>query len=196
MADSKECRSLAAHANTSTSVHSATSLIQATQPTSRWRIFHSTPKPRPKLVKPNELVWPVKRSKLNKYIYKKKTKLLTCKTNLEVMTDHGSGPNPKICVQLHPFGVEEDANKSVTVKVSIELPRKCQLHSETEIEFKVSAREIDSRASSSEAEIGPLKIRREQITRNFFYIKGFITHETLKDSLCDYVQVMISAKLK
>ena len=161
---------------------------------SRWRIFHSTTKPLPKLISPNKLEWPIKRDKLNKYIYKQKTKLLKCKAHLEVTPDQGSGPQPKIFIQLHPYGAEEDSNKCISVKASIELPRKCQLHSETEIEFEISARELQTQASG--AEIGPLKRKHEQITRNFFYIKGFITHEALKNSQCDYIQILVSAWLK
>ena len=153
-------------------------------------LFHG--KPRPKLVEPNKLVWPVKRDKLNKCIYKHKTKLLTCKVNLELVSDHDSGPIPKLSLQLHPYGIEEDANKCVTAKVSIELPKKCHLHSETRIEFQISAREDDT---SSGSEIGQVQIRKEQITQNFFYVKKLITHQDLKNSQCNYVQVCAMAKL-
>ena len=136
---------------------------------------------------------------MNKYIYKKKTKLLTCKLSLDVTSDHSGslcGPCPRVSIQLHPYGAEEDSNKCVSMKVSIELPKKCQLHSETEIEFQVSARELQKDASIlSEAVLGPLQRRRELITRNFFYVKGFITHEALKNSNCDFVEVFVSAKL-
>ena len=144
-------------------------------------------------MKPNQLVWPIKRDKLNKYIYKRKLKLLTCKLSLEVMSDRHIGPGPKLLLQLHPYGTEEDSNRYVTVKVSIELPRKCQLHSETEIGFQISARELKDHESR---ELGRLQRRQEQVTRNFFYIKGFITHEALKESHCNYIQVIVSAQLK
>ena len=160
---------------------------------SKWRsvsgLLHSKPKPR--LIEPNKLVWPIKRDKLNKYIYKHKTKLLKCKLNWELTSEHEIGPSPKLSLQLHPYGAEEDSNKFITAKVSIE-SRRCRLHSDTTIGFIISARESDP---TSGAQIGKLREKYEQITKSFFYIKQFIDHQDLKNSPCDYIQVIASATL-
>lgn len=160
---------------------------------SKWRpvsgLFHTKPKPR--LIEPNKLVWPIKRDKLNKYIYKHKTKLLRCKLNLELISEHEIGPSPKLSLQLHPYGAEEDSNKFITAKVLIE-SRRCRLHSDTRIAFAISAREGDP---TSGAQIGQLHEKQEQITKSFFYVKQFIDHQELKNSLCDYIQVITSATL-
>ena len=186
-----ECSALTPHAATSMSVYSVATVSQM----SKWRpvsgLFHAKPKPR--LIEPNKLVWPVKRDKLNKYIYKHKTKLLRCKLNLELVSEHEIGPSPKLFLQLHPYGAEEDSNKYITAKVSIE-SKKCRLHSDTRIQFSISAREGADDPTSG-AEIGQLQEKQEQITQNFFYIKQFIDHQDLKNSTCNYVQVVALAKL-
>ena len=160
---------------------------------SKWRpvsaLFHTKPKPR--FIEPNKLVWPVKRDKLNKYIYKHKTKLIRCKLNLELISEHGIGSSPKLSLQLHPYGAEEDSNKFITAKVSIEL-RRCRLHSDTRIAFTISAKEDDP---SSGAHIGHFQEKQEQITKCFFYVKQFIDHQELKNSSCDYILVISSATL-
>lgn len=186
---------IAGDAGTSAARVPAHSVPAASQTSmSKWRsvsaLFHTKPKPR--LIEPNKLVWPVKRDKLNKYIYKHKAKLLRCKLNWELTSsEHRIGPSPKLSLQLHPYGAEEDSNKFITAKVSIESSR-CRLHSDTRIRFIISAREGDS---TSGAQIGRLQEKREQITKSFFYIKQFIDHQDLKNLSCDYIQVIASATL-
>ncbi len=102
------------------------------------------------------------------------------------------GPLPKFTLQLHPYGSEEDGNKYITAKVTIELPKKFRLLSTTEIEFQISAREDDP---DTGREIGPIKAQQEQITQSFFYIKGFISHEELKICHCNHVYVIATVKL-
>ena len=180
------------------SAHSIASVSQVA--VSKWRpvsgLFHSKPKPR--LIEPNKLVWPVKRDKLNKYIYKHKTKLLRCKLNLELTSEAEreiGGASPKLSLQLHPYGAEEDGNKFITAKVSIE-SRRCRLHSDTRIAFTISAIAIAREGDpTSGAQIGQFQEKQEQITKSFFYIKQFIDHQALKNSTCDYVQVITSAML-
>ena len=162
----------------------------------KWKQLFFHPKPKPKLTKSNELVWPIKHNKLNKYIYKHKTKLLTCKVRLELASEHSSSSDLKLTLQLHPCGTEEDCNKSITAKVSIELAKKYHLHSKTSIKFQISATASGNQDNpSSEIEIGRLQQQYVQITQNFFYIINFIIHEELKKSQCNYVQVIASAKL-
>ena len=146
-------------------------------------------KPRAKQVEPNKFIWPIKREKLNKYIYKHTSRLLTCKSKLELIppNDKIRGPLPKLCLQLHPYGTEEDDNRCVTAKVMIEHPKtKCQLHSDTMIEFVISAREGDAHSG---AEIGRIRTKQKLVTQSHFYVKGIITHKSLKKSSSDYVQI-------
>ena len=145
---------------------------------------------KPKVIhpEPNEVIWPVKRDKLNKYIYKHTSRLKTCKAKLELMPDQDNyGPLPKFVLQLHPYGSEEDSNKYITAKVTIERPKKCRLHSETKIEFQLSAQEDDP---STGRELGRKKVQQEQVTQSFFYIKEFISHEELKNSHCEHIYVI------
>ena len=187
------------HVSASVSTFSMTSSHQTATASSgsRWRLLLPKPAPKPHLDGPDKLEWRVKRSKLNKYIYKGKSKLLTCKASLEVAVDRGEGQSPKITIQLDPYGAEEDSNKCVTMKVSLELPKKRQLHSESEIEFKVHAKECQNNLSNSvsEFELGRSQVVREKVTRNFFYIKEFIKHEALKSSTCEYVTVSVRVSL-
>ena len=142
---------------------------------------------------PNQVIWPIKRDKLNKYIYKHTSKLKACKAKLELVPDQDNyGPLPKFVLQLHPYGSEEDSNKYITAKVTIERPKKCRLHSETKIEFQLSAQEDDP---STGREIGHKKAQQEQVTQSFFYIKEFISHEELKNSHCNLIYIIAAVAL-
>ena len=153
-------------------------------------------KPKVHIVEANKLVWPVKRDKLNKCIYKNTSTLLTCKAKLELipLSDQDKGPLPKLQLLLHPYGTEEDGNTFVTAKVMIEFPSKCRLHSETRIDFQICAREGDAHSGIG-VEIGRLKSTREKITQSFFYVKEFISHEDLKNANCEYVYVTATVNL-
>ena len=166
-------------------------LASKTKPSWKRVFFHA--KPKVLLPEPNQVIWPIKQDKLNKYIYKHTSKLKTCKEKLELVPNRDDcGPLPKFTLQLHPYGSEEDSNRYITAKVTIDFPKKCHLHSKTKIEFQVSAREDNS---STGKEIGHKQTQQEQITQNFFYIKEFITHEELKESQCNYIYVTAEAKL-
>ena len=142
---------------------------------------------------PNQVIWPVKRDKLNKYIYKYTSKRKACKAKLELVPHRDNyGPLPKFVLQLHPYGSEEDSNKYITAKVTIEFPKKCRLLSRTKIEFQISAREDDP---STGREIGLKKTQQEQVTQSFFYIKEFISHEELKNSHCNHIYVIAAVRL-
>lgn len=154
--------------------------------------FHS--KPQAKLVKPNELVWPIKRDKLNKYIYESKyaKKALQCKHKLELELDSGvsSGPHPKLKLELYPYGLEEDQNESVTITVHVERPKHCNLHSSTEMQITLSMQE-----SESGEKIGRPHTKYEPIRSSYFLIKQFISHDLIKRSRCDFVEVTVRAHL-
>ena len=121
-----------------------------------------------------------------------------CKTKLELvpLSEEDSGPLPKLMVQLHPYGSEEDENRFITAKVTIEYPKKCRLLSHRKLEFKISAREedIDGQPGSG-IKIGKSQSQLEEVTRNFFYVKQFIDHDDLKRSQCDYIIVTASVEL-
>lgn len=170
----------------------ASALVTKAKPSWKHVFFHQA---KAKVIhpEPNQVVWPVKRYKLNKYIYKYTSKLKTCKEKLELVPDRDDcGPLPKFTLQLHPYGSEEDSNRCITARVTIDLPKKCRLFSKTMIEFEISAREDNWNAGR---EIGNKQIQQEQITHSFFYIKEFIKHEELKESQCDYIYVIAQVKL-
>ena len=108
--------------------------------------LHLRSKPQAKLVKPNELVWAIKRDKLNKYIYESKytKKSLQCKHKLELESGISNGPIPKLKLELHPYGLEEDRNENVTITVHVERPKHCKLHSSTEVRITLNTRDAVS----------------------------------------------------
>ena len=165
-------------------LESPSALPVSVKPNWKPPLFRSRPKVM--LQEPNKLIWPIRRDKLDKCIYKHTSKLKTCKTKLELVPHQDYGPPPKFILQLHPYGSEEDGNKYITAKVTIEFPKKCRLHSKTEIQFRVSAREDDPTTGKV---IGKEQTQ-EKVTQSFFYIKKFIPHEALKNSHCNYMYVI------
>ena len=149
-------------------------------------------KPQAKLIKPHELVWPIKRDKLNKYIYETKytKKSLICKHKLELETGIHSGPRPKLKLELHPYGLEEDRNENVTITVHVERPKNCDLHSSTEIRISLSVLESDTGEL-----IGQQSMMDESIRSSYFLVKKFVSHESIKKSRCDFVEVYVQACL-
>ena len=118
----------------------------------KWRHVFFPAKPKTMHPEPNQVIWPIKRDKLYKYIYKHTSKLKTCKEKLELVPDRDDcGPLPKFILQLHPYGSEEDSNRCITAKVTIDFPKKCRLFSKTKTEFQVCAQEDNS---STGKEIG------------------------------------------
>ena len=154
--------------------------------------LHLRSKSQTKLIKPNELVWPIKRDKLNKYIYESKytKKSLQCKHKLELESGIRNGPIPKLKLELHPYGLEEDRNENVTITVHIERPKHCKLHSSTEVRITLSTRD----AVSGE-QIGEPCTKREPIRSSYFLVKKFVSHESIKRSRCDFVEVTVDACL-
>ena len=148
-----------------------------------------------KLVKPNELVWPLKRDKLNKYIYEPKyaRKAMQCKHKLELESGIGNSSGSqclKLKLELHPYGLEEDRNENVTITVHVERPKHCHLHSSTEIRIS-----LDIRESDSGQKIGEPCTKYESIRSSYFLIKEFISHEAIKKSSSDLLELNVQACL-
>ena len=146
-----------------------------------------------RVVKPRkEIEWHIKRSKLNKVIYEQTDKYMTCPFKMEL--DSGSGgSHPKLILYVHPYGVEEDSNKNVTLEVAIEVaarPKIQRLHSSAEVEVRVRAEDKDKKEV-----FGKCRTVRESMRFKYFFIKGFIGHHELKQSHSDYVVFIISANL-
>ena len=154
--------------------------------------FQRRSKPQAKLIKPNELIWPIKRDKLNKYIYETKyaKKSIMCKHKLELDTGVHSGPRPRLKLELHPYGLEEDRNEHVTITVHVERPKHCDLHSSTEIRIILSLVE-----SETGERIGQQRTMDESIRSSYFLIKKFVSHELIKKSHCDFVEIHVQAGL-
>ena len=148
---------------------------------------------RSRLYKPHEeLVWRVKRDKLNKMIYKHKDKSIACSDKIELETDR-VGPHPKLILRLHSYGIEEDQNENVTLEVRIERSKKTgssSMHSLTEVEVCVRGEDVDGGRV-----IGGGRKVRESVRSSYFFIKRFISHQELKKSRSEYIEIRATAKL-
>ena len=140
----------------------------------------------------NDLKWHVKRSTLNKAIYDhKEQKCITCKKKLELDAECG-GANPRLVFHLIPYGLEDDAGKSATLEIEVEISRKTRMsmHSSTKIRLSVCVQEMKE---------GNLLAKHENIEQSIdvsrFFIPQFLTHECLKHSRCDQIEIQASAEL-
>ena len=144
--------------------------------------------------KPQEIFkWHVKRSTLNKAIYDhKEQKHITCKKKLELDAGCG-GANPRLVFHLIPYGLENDVGKSATLEIEVEISRKTRMsmYSATKIRLSVCAQEMK--------EDGKFLTRHENIEQSIdmsrFFISQFLTHECLKHSRCDQIEIQASAEL-
>ena len=140
----------------------------------------------------DDLKWHVKRNTLNKAIYDhKERKCITCKKKLELYADCG-GANPRLAFHLIPYGLEDDAGKSATLEIEVEISRKTRMsmHSSTKIRLSVCVQEMKE---------GNLLAKHENIEQSIdvsrFFIPQFVTHECLKQSRCDQIEIQASAEL-
>ena len=137
-----------------------------------------------------ELKWLLKRNDLNKAIYKhKENKCFTSSDKLEL--DVGCGKaNPKLVFKLYPYGLEQDCGKNTTLEVEIELPKKCtRLPSSATLKLRVTA--LDCKEAQNITSHGvekSMELRR-------FVILGFVTHDDLKNSHSDLIEIQASAEL-
>ena len=149
---------------------------------------------KPQSTKPKHgLNWDLKRNRLNKTIYKhKEQKRITCKKKLELDAGCG-GANPRLVFHLIPYGLEDDAGKSATLEIEVEISRKTRMsmHSATNIRLSVFVQEMK--------EDGEVLARHHNIEQSIdmsrFFISQFLTHECLKHSRCDQIQIQASAEL-
>ena len=143
--------------------------------------------------KPQDILkWHVKRSTLNKPIYDhKEQKHITCKKKLELDAGCG-GANPRLVFHLIPYGLEDDAGKSATLEIEVDISRKTRMsmHSATKIRLSVFVQEIKE---------GNFLARHKNIEQSIdvsrFFISQFLTHKCLKDSRCDQIEIQASAEL-
>ena len=148
--------------------------------------------PRTKILKPKqELEWKVKIHDINKLIYNSKHigKYLPCPTKVAV-EDIG---NLRVVLQfgLHPFGVEEDENRNVTFEGVIEQPKKHRLHSEAKLSIRVSA--VNEK---TKLQLCVPREEKRDANLSYFYIKGFISHEQLKESVKRSGNVIVTVEVQ
>ena len=131
-----------------------------------------------------DLSWTVKRNKLNKAIYEhKENKTIECTKKLELDVGHGSG-NPKLSVILHPYGLEGDKRRHVTLEVHIDVSKKApKLSSGAMIRFSVSASDTGENRQLIEVSVEKDVLLRE------FYVYEFISHEALKESRSETIEI-------
>lgn len=145
-----------------------------------------------RVVRPHkEIEWQIKRSKLNKIIYEQSDKFLTCPYKLELEGGLGAS-NPKLTLYVHPYGCEDDCNVSITLEVGIEIstrPKAQRLDSRAEVEVGVRAENRETMAVLGK------RLVKESARLNYFFIKGFLSHQELKLSHCEYIVIIVSANL-
>ena len=94
---------------------------------------------------------------------------------------------------LIPYGLEDDAGKSATLEIEVEISRKTRtpMHSATKIRLSVFVQEMK--------EDGKVLARHDNIEQSIdvsrFFISQFLTHECLKHSRCDQIEIQASAEL-
>lgn len=131
------------------------------------------------------LLWSVKRNELNKAIYKhKEKKMVECPKKLELDVGHGSSHNPKISLALHPYGLERDKQRYVTLEVRIDVSKKApKLSSSAKVRFSVSAADGDENKQLNECVVEKDILLRE------FYVHEFISHEALRESRSKVIEI-------
>ena len=132
-----------------------------------------------------DLSWSVKRNKLNKAIYEhKENKTIECTKKLELDVGHGSSLNPKLSVILHPYGLEGDKRRYVTLEVHIDVSKKApKLSSAAKVRFSVSATDNDEKQQLKDVTVDKDVLLRE------FYIHEFISHEALRESRSETIAI-------
>ena len=78
----------------------------------------------------------------------------------------------------------------MTIKVYVEQPKHCHLHSSTEIQMTLNIFDCESRD-----QIGEPYIMYESIRSSYFLIKRFVHHDLIKKCRCDFIEVTIQACL-
>ena len=143
------------------------------------------------LSKPQDtLTWVLKRYPLCKATLKQKEKpQVECSSKLELVNPQGS--NPKLAFFLHPYGIEEDENKNVTLVVAIEVSKKIQLHSSAEVHLTMSAK-----AQGTGDYFFKQRVEKQSMLLRKFYVKAFLEHESLKQSHCKSIDIEFNAVLK
>ncbi len=100
--------------------------------------------------------------------------------------------NPRLTLYVHPYGREEDSNENVTLEVGMDIisrPKGQRIDSRAKVEVNIKAGDKEKRIMFGE------RVVRESIRLNYFFIKGFISHQDLKQSHSEYIIITISASL-
>lgn len=116
---------------------------------------------------------------------------MTCPYKLELDGGLG-GSNPKLTFHVHPYGLEEDANRNVTLEVGVEIPSRPKdqrLPSHAVVRVEVRAEDKDKKELFGEAVV------QESARISYFFIKSFISHDRLKQSRCTDIVFTLSADL-
>ncbi len=139
-----------------------------------------------------KLRWQIKRNLLNKAIYKhKESKCLTCSEKLEVDAGPGGKFRLNLIFRLYPYGLDEDRNTSATLEVETEVPKKCPRPPDTtRVKLSVVAFDVkESKKLSDKPDVSILANIRE------YLVHGFLTHDSLKNSHSDLIEIQASAEL-
>lgn len=132
----------------------------------------------------------MKRDRLNKIIFRhQENRTVDCKTKIEVDVGNGSIFNPKLSLILHPYGIEEDRGRYATLEVGIGVQKKApKLKASTNVKISL----IISKIQSEEINF----VRIESLDLRVFYIKHFLSHQVLRESKSETVEITIRAECK
>ena len=135
------------------------------------------------------LTWSVKRDHLNKPIFRHQDSC-TIEWKKKVEVDVGSGNiyNPKLIFILHPYGLEEDRQKYVTLEVRIDVPKKApKLKEATCVKLTLTVSETGGRT-----------LKEHELTKNLnlrvFYQHKFVSHRILRESHSDFIDIITQAE--
>ena len=135
------------------------------------------------------LTWSVKRDHLNKPIFRHQGSCtIEWKRKVEVDVGNGSIYNPKLIFILHPYGLEEDRQKYVTLEIRIDVPKKApKLKEATCVKLTLTV-----------SETGGKTLKEHELTKNLnlrvFYQHKFVSHKAIRESHGDFIDITTQAE--
>ena len=135
------------------------------------------------------LTWKVKRDHLNKPIFRhQESSTIEWKKKVEVDVGNGNIYNPKLVFILHPYGLERDRQKCVTLEVRIDVPKKApKLKEATFVKLTLTV-------SETEGEILKDHNLKKNLNLRVFYQDRFVSHLALRESHSDFIDITVTTK--
>ena len=117
--------------------------------------------------------------------------MIEWKKKIEVDVGNGSSFNPKLTFILHPYGLEEDKQKYVTLEVQIDVPKKApKLKKGTCVKLALAISESQTEGEKILKE----HALQESLNLRVFYQHKFVSHRALRESKSDLIHITIQAE--